>query len=253
MLADDQVAAFPRPKTVRAGGMTLQRVELEPYPFFVDVRQSGLARGHPAVAGLGGVTFPWAAPLSVQAKEGTEVTVLAHTTPRAWRYDGTELDPPEPTEARAEEVLAVAVTGRIPSAFAETPNPLLAGEAPEGGDPTVGTVKQSLPDARLAVLGAPEMVSDLVLQLAQGPGGEVHRGNLQLLQNLVDWSVEDTELLAIRSAGAFARTLAPLDDETRNLLELGQVALALALVGLVALGQRARRAAIQPIPLPEAR
>lgn len=253
MLADEQMATFPRPKQVRAGGMTLQRIELDPYPFFVDVRQSGLARGHPAVAGLGGATFPWASPLSVTAKDGTEATVLARTTASAWRYAGTELDPPDPTDARAEEVLAVAITGRIPSAFAEVPNPMLAGEAPEGGDPTVGTVKQSLPDARLAVLGAPEMVSDLLLQLAQGPGGEVHRGNLQLLQNLIDWSVEDTELLTIRSAGAFARTLAPLDDETRNLLELGQVVLALMLVGLVALGQRARRAAVRPIPLPEAR
>ncbi len=247
---DEQNAAFPRPKQVQAGGMTLQRIELQPYPFFIDVRQSGFARSHPGVAGLSNATFPWASALTVKPVEGVESTVLAHTTPAAWTYTGTELDPPAPTEPREESVLAVALTGALPSSFADAPNPTLAGSAPAGGDATVGTVKRSLPDARVAVVGAPEMVSDLLVQLASGPGGEVHRGNLQLLQNLIDWSVEDTDLLQIRGAGAFSRTLTPLTEEDRNLLELLQFALAGALLVAVALVPAARRRALVALPLP---
>ena len=45
--------------------------------------------------------------------------------------------------------------------------------------------------------------------------GASHRSNLQLVQNLIDWSVEDSDLLAIRGGGAFTRTLAPLDDDAK--------------------------------------
>jgi ABC-type uncharacterized transport system involved in gliding motility auxiliary subunit len=83
------------------------------------------------------------------------------------------------------------------------------------------------------VIGSSELASDIVLQLAQQPGGEPHRGNLQFVENLLDWAVEDTELLTIRSAGAFARTLRPLEDEQRRSWELGQVVLALGLLGLL--------------------
>ena len=63
-------------------------------------------------------------------------------------------------------------------------------------DATGRTLKESLPDARLVVLGSSEMVSDLLIQIAGGFTGEVHRSNYQLVQNLVDWSVEDTDLLS---------------------------------------------------------
>jgi ABC-2 type transport system permease protein len=232
---DAQNASFPRPKIERRGGFQLQRIEMTPYPFFVDVRTDGMQRGHPAVAGLNSITLPWGSPITVQAPEGVESTILAHSTADAWTYGGTSLEPSSPTGETAEYPLAVVLSGTFPSFYAERPSPLFEGDAnAAGADATGRTIKASLPDARLAVVGSAELVSDLILQLAQQPGGEVHRGNLQLIQNLVDWSVEDTDLLEIRTAGAYARTLRPLEDSERDMYEWGQYILALFLLGLVA-------------------
>jgi ABC-2 type transport system permease protein len=249
-VVDSQNAPFPRPVEKRVGGMVLRSVELEPYPFFVDVRQGGFERGHAATAGVGNITFPWGSPLEVTAPEGVTATVVAKTSDQAWTYAGTELEPPaQATETKSYPV-AVVLTGRIPSAFKDAPNPYVEGDASAAGADAGGrTVKESVPDARLAVVGSSELVSDLMLQLATSPGGEVHRANVQFLQNLVDWSTEDTDLLEIRSAGAFARTLEPLDDETRNLLELAQYGLAVVLLLGVAGVARARRRAVVALPL----
>jgi hypothetical protein len=86
-------------------------------------------------------------------------------------------------------------------------------------DRTGRTLKQSLPDARLVVVSSAELASDVMLSLAQQMGGEVHRSDLMLLLNLIDWCTEDTDLLAIRGAGAFARTLAPVGDIEKIVIE----------------------------------
>jgi ABC-2 type transport system permease protein len=243
---DERMATFPRPVQERRGGLVLQRIELDPYAFFIDVRQDTMARGHAAVAGLNNLTVPWASPLTVNAPEGVEAKVVATTTEDAWTSGTDSLEPPSPGADKDTYDLAVTLTGTFPSYFADKPNPNFSGAE---GDGTGRTIKQSLPDARVAVVGSAELASDLLLQLASQPGGEVHRGNLQLVQNLVDWSVEDTDLLEIRSAGAFARTLLPLDDAERSLWELTQYGLALFLLILVAVVPRSRRSAIAPLPL----
>lgn len=247
---DEQNALFPRPVQRRVGGMTLQSVELTPYPFFVDVRTSGFERGHPALAGLNGVTFPWASPVTLDPPEGVEGTVLARSTGAAWTASTGSLEATGPLGETGEQTLAVVLEGTFPSHFADKPNPHFGGGAGDG-DATGRTVKSSLPDARVAVVAAPEMVSDLILNLAGQPGGEVHRGNLQFLQNLIDWSVEDTALLEIRSAGAFARTLDPLSEEEAALFEAVQYVLALVLLAGIAVGPRSRRRAVQPLAVPQ--
>jgi len=88
------------------------------------------------------------------------------------------------------------------------------------------------------------------MQLSAQPGGEVHRSNLQLIQNLVDWSVEDTELLSIRSSGAFARTLRPVDPDEARVLETGVVVCtAVLLAGVTVLPARRRRH-VRALPRP---
>ena len=83
--------------------------------------------------------------------------------------------------------------------------------------------------------------------------GRVERGYLgALIQNLIDWSTEDTDLLAIRTSGAFARTLRPLEEGEAGTWEAGQYALSLALLLSVGLRPVRRRRNATPIPLPEA-
>jgi ABC-2 type transport system permease protein len=234
---DEQNATFPRP--VRKPGIPVPMIELTPYPFFPDIRQSGFERGDPAVAGLVNITMPWASPLTVKTLEGVTAKVVAKTSEKGWLYSGTDVGMQTPSGDRKAFPVVVTATGTFPSYFADKGAP-----TPAGSD---RTIKQSMSDARLAVLGSSELVSDIILQLAGQPGGEVHRGNLQLLQNLVDWSTEDTDLLGIRSAGAFARTLDPTTDEERDLWTWAQVGVAFALLAGVALVARSGRAGIQSL------
>lgn len=239
LVADTRNASFPRPVQQQRGGMTFQRIELTPYPFFVDVRDAGFSRGHPILSGLTSFTLPWASPLTVQAPEGVEATVVARSSADAWTYGGLSLDPPTPGNAEGELPLLVSLSGTFPSAVAS-----------DDEDATDGLMPRSLPDARLVVVGSADLTSDLLMQLASQPGGEAHRPNFQLLENLIDFAVEDTDLLSIRTAGAFARTLRPMTEDERTLYETSQYVFALVLLAVVAIVPRRRRRHTLSIPLP---
>ena len=58
--------------------------------------------------------------------------------------------------------------------------------------------------------------------------------SLQFLQNAVDWSVEDLELLGIRARGSYARVLAPMAPGDQTFWEV--LNYAVALLGLAAIG-----------------
>jgi ABC-2 type transport system permease protein len=269
LVMDPQNAPFPIPVTETRGGFRFQRIRMLPYPFFVDVRSDGWAEDQPAFQGLSGFTAPWASPLQLRPPEGVEGTALVHSSPESWRSPGGEIEPdfkryPQdgfgPSGTREPQLLGVSLAGRFTSHYADRPSPLFEGSPGSGpddagkpADRTGRTLKRALPDARLVVLGSADLVSDLLLQLAGQPGGEVHRGNLQLLQNLVDWSVEDTDLLAIRSAGAFARTLRPLDEVEARAWELGVVGVCAAMLALATAIPARRRRRAQPLPLPPSR
>ena len=110
-------------------------------------------------------------------------------------------------------------------------------------------MKESLPDARLVVIGSSEIVSDLMLELASQLGGEAHRGNIQLVQNLSDWCAEDTDLLSIRSPGLFARTLRPMQPGEARVWEMGSYLTTAALLLAVSWVPRRGRRRMRAIPL----
>ncbi len=57
--------------------------------------------------------------------------------------------------------------------------------------------------------------------------------NLQFMQNAVDWSVEDLDLLSIRSRGTIARVLRQMDQNEQSTWEVANYAISLlALLGL---------------------
>jgi ABC-2 type transport system permease protein len=254
LVMDPQNASFPVPVEEQRGMFRVQRIEMLPYPFFPDIRRDGMAQGHPALVGLQNVTTPWASPLVVEPPEGVEAEILLESSPESWRNTSGSIEPdlrrfPEvgfgPEGEIGRSVLAASLTGVFPSHVAGRQ----AEETTDGGPPP-RLLESSLPDARVTVIGSAEIVSDLMIQLAARMGGEVHRSNLQLLQNLVDWSLEDTDLLAIRSAGSFARTLVPLDESEARAWELGCYGLSAGLLGLVTLLPRRLRH-VEPLATPE--
>jgi ABC-2 type transport system permease protein len=266
---DPQNARFPVPITEQRGMFTFQRILYMDYPFFVDVRSDGFGSDRAALAGLNNVVLNWSSQIELGApREGVDAQELLESSPGAWILETEQVLPETiaaaetafpPTGDSARRGLAVTVTGRVPSYFAEKPSPLFgegdAGGASEGAsaeqDRTGRTIKEANAEARLAVVGSSAFASDFVQQLGEqiGATGGLYRGNFQLVRNLIDWATEDTELLRIRGVGAFARTLVPLSDAEKSAWEFANYAfVSLALGGIVVMSILRRRRTV-PIEL----
>jgi ABC-2 type transport system permease protein len=262
LVMSDSNAPFPQPVQKRLpNGPVLQTLEMIPYPFFPDLRGEKLNSEHAITTGITTMTMPWSSPVSVTSDtlEDREWSWLLRTDDDARLREGgrieAEIGPDrlptwpltgEPTQA----LLGMAVSGKFPSYFADKPNPLFA-NGDEGADESGRTLKASVAAGNLVVLGSSEIVSDLLIQLAQGMQSEQHAGNTQLLQNVLDWTVEDTDLLSIRTAGAFSRTLAPLNDAEARAVEIRTWFWVLVPVVAVVLIPQIRRRGLKAIPTAE--
>lgn len=271
LVLDPQNEALPVPVERNVMGLTIREVQLLRYPFWVDVRSNGMAEDSPIVGGLQGVTLQWVSPLKVSKRPGIETTELLASSADAWTQENAAIQPDfarypeagfgqETSSGVGRQVLAVTAKGAFVSSFKGQANPLLAGgegkdaaaapSAVSKGDPSAGVVEKSLPSARLAVVGSADFVRDPVLNLSRQTGSDRFTGNLQLVQNLLDWAVEDVDLLSIRSRGAYARTLRPLEAGAQSTWEGGNyLFVALALGAIVAL-TLVRRRTLKPMALP---
>ncbi len=270
LVLDPQNAAFPVPVQRNLGGFTVQEIQLVEYPYFVDIRGDGMPKGNGLTAGLPQVTLNWASPIRIDTakQQGRTVTELLHSSAQAWTSDSLELQPdfrryPEfgfaPGEARERALLGVMVEGQFESYFKGKPSPLLGepdtqtdgdDEAqeprakPEPAKPSfAGKIDRSPDSARLILFSSNEFLSDDILELAGSATGTRYLNPVQLMENAVDWSLEDRGLLAIRSRGHYARMLLPLDRSDQVFWEY--LNYALAALGLLAvyLVQQSRRKA----------
>ncbi|MCX6032851.1 MAG: Gldg family protein [Chloroflexi bacterium] len=256
LVMDPQNEAFPVQVARKVGTMTVQEIQAINYPFFVDVRADGMDKTSPIVSKLSAVTMNWASPITVDAEKNKarQVTTLLKSTPNSWLRTSADIQPdlqkyPSvgfPVEGdKASRPLAVAVSGSFESYFKGKPSPLgsqgqvpgtseVPGTSPTPGPQAGGAIEASPETARLVVVGSAEFLTDVVFQISSSLTQDRYLNSLQFLQNAVDWSVEDLELLTIRSRGTQARVLAPMAEGDQRFWEaLNYV---LALVGLAAIG-----------------
>jgi len=267
---DPQNTRFPLPVRKKRGPFVIEELEMVPYPFFADIRQDGFNATHQALAGVPSVALTWGSPVRLATDVGTrKAEVLLSSSEKTWLQKSTNLEPDlekfpgvgfgmEEGAATGRQPMAVTQAGTFPSHFANKPSPIFGEDIKaEGGqavDRTGRTLKTSSPDARLAVIGSSEFISDLVMQLGAQIGGGPYRGNRTLVRNLMDWALQDTELLQIRSAGAFARTLKPMKPEEKSQYEIvNYVIVLLALGGVLAIAVTRRRRAKPMVLTPEAK
>ena len=86
---------------------------------------------------------------------------------------------------------------------------------------------------------------DEIIRLVSSAQRSEYLNTLQLIANAIDWSLEDTNLLSIRSRGQFNRTLPPMEQEIQmfwEYLNYGLAALALIIIALIEKRYRRRRA-----------
>ncbi len=270
MVLDPQNEAFPVPVERNIGGLKVREMKLLNFPFWVDIRQNGMGDDLPVVSGLPSVTLQWVSPLKLYEdlikKHKLKSTVILRSTKDSWIQDHSNIQPnfakyPKlgfaPEGKTQSRTLAVSLTGTFPSAFAEKNKTKTNDKNKPGQDKDRKKTKnvnrlimQSPETARLIVVGSSDFVNDLVIRLAGQTNTDKITNNLQFVQNMVDWSLADVDLLTIRSRGTFARTLNPTKvKEHAATWEIFNYAFViLALFGIVGISYFRRRN-IQPISI----
>ncbi len=281
LVLDPRNTPFPIPVRRNLGGFQVEEIQTLDYPYFPDVRADGLASGSGIVANLGQITMNWSSPIQVDGSktQGLAVTELIKSSPAAWTSDSTEMQPDFNAygslgfprgEDRGTKVLGVALEGRFKSAFAGKPSPLLPepestkpgekkADAASGADedapgdkadlaaeatkkPVISGVIESSPaSARLILLGSDAFLTDTAISLASEATQTRYQKPLELIQNAVEWSLEDRGLLALRGRGQYSRLLEPVGRGERMFFEYLNYALALAGLGLLYLLARQSR------------
>jgi ABC-2 type transport system permease protein len=270
---DMQNEPFPVPVTRDLGGITVQDIKLLDYPYFVDIRQDGMDSNNPVVANLPAVTLNWPSPIEVDKVKNASrtLTTLLQSSPETWQSNSLDIQPDFAKyqelgfavgDSMSRQNLALSVQGVFSSYFSEKTDPRLnkdeesAIKNPGQDDkenkadkedkknevPPESIIKKSPDSAKVVVVGCSEFVNDKVIGISQSMGQERFLNSLEFLQNIIDWSVEDNELLAIRSRGAHARLLKPLTREEQSFWEWLNYGIAMAsLIAITIYGMLRRR------------
>jgi len=277
LVMDPRNESFPVQVQRNVGQMSVVEIQQISYPFFVDVRQDSMATESPITANLSAVTLQWASPVEVDAEKNKdrEVVTLLQSSDAAWLRTSTDAQPdlqtyPElgfPVESeQMARPLAVSIRGSFESYFTDKPSPFqeteTEGKESAGSEETtpvgeegeeqalaLGTVEISPESSRLVVVGSGEFLDDAVLEISRALSQDRYLLNLQFLQNAVDWSVEDEDLLSIRSGGTYARLLNPLEKGEQSFVEGLNYVLGLLAVIAIGLVWNARQRGEEPMPL----
>ncbi len=273
MVMDPQNEPFPVQVQRTVGGVPISEIQAINYPFFVDVRSDAMDRNSPIVSSVPAVTLNWASPVVAdpEKNQGRTVSVLLRSSKNSWLRTDPNATPdnnlyPDTGFAvdgpRASHPLAVAVTGSFQSYFKGKPSPLAA-TAPETNTqgaavPTPApatqsssTIEQSPATSRLVVIGSSDFVNDVIFRVSQSISQERYLNSLQFFQNAVDWSVEDLDLLSIRSRGASSHVLAPMAASQETMWEVGNYGLALIALVVIGVFWSLRRRNERPMALDE--
>ncbi len=263
LVMDPQNAAFPIPVNRNLGGFTVQDWRMLDYPYFPDLREDGFDATSPLAADLPQLTLAWASPVTVDDMKlaGRSLVRLLSSSSGSWLSDSLDVMPAlnqdgssgfVPEGAQGAQTLAVVVSGQFSSAFAGKESPLQGSTAPaEGADPAAtvpsdavsSVISKSADSARLILIASNDFLNDQILQLLGTAAQGQYENSLQFMANAVDWSLDDSGLLGIRSRGNFNRTLPPLEQGAQMFWEYFNYALAACALALVAVVQRRHRRA----------
>ena len=255
VVLDERQAAFPVPVVRRIGGYEFRDMQFVDYPYLLDVRDEGLNSEHPITSALPQLTVAWASPVSIEPREGLTATTLLSSSDAAWRSPALDVMPSIDGSGgsnlsgaglpRSRAMIATLVQGRFHSGFDSAPQPDPAENAPatdgaSNGDTTVddaeaapsptALITQSPESARLLVVASNDFASDQVLSGVIAAAGTQYLGPLEFLLNAVDWALEDSTLMQIRSRAHFNRTLPPLEQAAQQRIEYLNYAIALLLL-----------------------
>ena len=261
LVMDPQNSAFPLPVTRQVGSLQFQEMRMIDYPYFADLRGVGLSEENPITRSLNQLNMAWSSPISVDPEKNAEreIIELLHSSEGAWLSSSLNIMPRidaagrsiayTPSGERGRYLLGAISQGRFESFFADKESPLLATAEPtdekdgdeaqaENENVISGVIARSPESARIILFASSDFLNDHVMQLAGANTGSEYLGSLQLVANTIDWSLEDQNLLSIRSRGHFSRTLPSMGQQQRLFWETGNYVLAIVILLSLAMTQR---------------
>jgi ABC-2 type transport system permease protein len=284
LVLDTRNGSFPIPVERDLGnGVVVRDVNQLPYPFFVHVPHEAMS-DNLMTSQLPAAVFHFASPVKARAAANPpapgsnepqapprKVEVLLSSSDEAWLQKAPQIQPdfrlfPQAGFGRPQTVpkgeggphaLAVAVTGTFDSLFAlldedkkDKKDKKPDDKKPEGEDTTVEErlIRRSPADSRVIVVGSSSFVTDELLGLSQQSGSDYAASNKELVQNMVDWAVADTDLLSIRSRGSHTRLLA-VEPDSRGKWEWINYGIVILGLGVVVMAGVLRRRTLVPMEL----
>ncbi len=248
LVLDGQNQPFPVTTLRDVGDQQVQQVTALDYPYFVDIRPDGMAAENPALTNLAAVTlsYPQLVQIDDRKNESRVVQTLLRSSDQSWLSADPNILPdfdqyPEAGFAAGQSfgtyALAIALDGEFDSYFADQEIPVVPTES--GPTPVaISKIDRSSTDGRLIVVGSSTFAEDSLLNLSASLSGDVGLLNLQFVQNMADWAVEDLDLLEIRSRGSQSRVLRPMGEGEQSFWELTNYAIALIALAIVYAGVR---------------
>jgi ABC-2 type transport system permease protein len=252
LVLDDRNQPLPIPETRLTVLGPMRTWSLKPYPYLIAVQQDGFVNRE-VTGGLDGVGIYWGSPVSAarDTARGATVYELLRSSRQSWTDDDLSrtayVEYTVPDTGLGPELLAVALSGRFRSYFADRAPPRLAG--PDSVRTAAPALERS-PETRLTVIGDAAFLSDLVAGVLSQPEGGFFLQNLRFVQNLIDWSALDNDLVAIRSQGGGAPRLARLDKAAEISVETVNYLAPVALLVLLATSRFVARRRTRPISEP---
>lgn len=261
MVYDLQNEPYPVPVKRNLGGFSVQEIKLINYPLFPDVRGDKFNEENAITSYMNQVTLNWPTAIEfTKADSKINETKLLRSSDNSWFSENPQIKPdfnafPElgfKEEINKESSLIGALySGEFTSFFKGEKSPLIEEEKldekatdkkDDSKKPSVTTViEKSNPSANLIVYASNDFLADNTLQISASSGSDRYRNSLLLINNTVDWSLEDRDLLSIKSRGKFSRTIMPMEETSKRIFEYSNYLAVLALLFLVYLLAKFKR------------
>ncbi len=238
---------LPVPVERNIGGLSFRDIQMLKYPHFPDLRADGLNQTNPVTASLDQITLSWASPINISDLPSLEYEELLKTSNDSWSSSSVNLIPDYESHPengfsldgdRLSQVLAISLTGTFDSFFKNKESPLLQNSTEK--DPTSDNEDKSTPDtnendeaepivtsvierssdsSKLIVIASNNFASDVSLDLVSQSINAAYRKPIAMIQNAIDWSLEDEALLSLRGKTQLARTLTPMSSNESRVIE----------------------------------
>ena len=269
LVLDPQNTAFPVPVSRNVGGFQLQEMRMLDYPYFIDIRGDGLSEDNLITAELPQITFSWASPIDVDQEKQRQrkVTRLISSSAGSWLSDSTDIMPKVTAQGASaymavgeqkSHLLGMISQGRFESFYAGKSSPLVEQEKDSSSDSSddvdttdsaevedkeksaalnvTSVIERSPNTSRIILFGSNDFLRDQVIRMVGSSQQTEYLNTLQMIANTIDWSLEDSGLLSIRSRGNFNRTLPPMEQSQQmfwEFLNYGLAALALIIIAFI--------------------